>query len=119
MMVKQVVVLVGMVMLVGCSLKSTMKLNPDNDQAASMGVLRAEYDNTGTAGGRVKIILPSGEILTGLYHTDESASRTGTGTASLRGEFTTMECDYVINKDNGAGHGSCETSDGSVYRVKF
>jgi hypothetical protein len=119
MMVKKMMVVVGMVMLVGCSLKSTMKLNPDNDQAASMGVLRAEYDNTGTAGGNVKIVLPTGEKLTGLYHTAESALRTGTGTATLRGEFTTMECNYIINKDNGAGHGSCETSDGSLYRVKF
>ena len=125
------------------------RLYPVNDLAATTGVLKAKYIESGTGYGEITIVMPDGATLSGkyttardinlnfgnilsnVYGTEGGSFGTGTSTffrlsdtspgiANLYGDSgTIMQCEYFTGKRAGKGRGACKKNDGSLYRLKF
>ena len=144
---KKLALLFVLLFLVACTKHA--RLYPVNDLAATTGVLKAKYIESGTGYGEITIVMPDGETLSGeyttghaivlnfgnilskVYGTEGGAFGTGTSTffrlsdtspgiANLYGDRgSMMQCEYFIGKRAGKGRGACKKNDGSLYRLQF
>lgn len=123
--------IVAAVICVSCGLNPV--LYPDNDVAASSGILRLRVNPNGAA----SLVLPTGEAMTGRFSELSGpvtgfgallgkSSIVGVGAAAPGSRFgvitlagdmgTRMNCEWVAGSA-GQGAGICETQTGARYRI--
>jgi hypothetical protein len=121
------------------------RLYPANTEAG-VGLLKAEFTDSGMGKGPIKITMPDGEVLTGEFSTTDTSSygfgsavatngriapviATASTTAvpgSMPGVVTaigpsgtSLRCEYLVNSMTGSGSGSCQTNKGARYDLHF
>ena len=139
--------LLALLSLTGCA--STVTLYPTNPSAQGGGALKATMHETEMGAGPIRVAMPGGEVLAGRYRIDPGMSlgygnvcatafgachrpfSNGLGmfgsvdarslaTADLTGPGgTTMHCEVLNNSHTGHGEGTCRTSAGATYQIRY
>jgi hypothetical protein len=121
-------------MLTSCMKANTANLLPDNEAAHEIAPIHLEYAYYGARSGPAKVIMPDGEVLSGRFwpihdfnlidalSAGDVKSLFGDGDHSsllikVVGEKTTLRCHG--SQEHGHGRGTCQMSNGAVYRLTF